>query len=53
MIREEAVKQKKQTPKPQAPAKKKAYVPVNTLKAAMQGHYARDLEDRAYRYCRA
>ena len=51
MIREEEVKQKKQTPKPHAPARRKSYVPVNTLKAATQGHYAKDLEDGAYRYC--
>lgn len=53
MIREEEVKQKKQTPKARPPARKKPYMPVNTLKAATQGHYAKDLEDGAYRYCPA
>ncbi|XP_070177168.1 cyclic AMP-dependent transcription factor ATF-6 beta-like isoform X2 [Littorina saxatilis] len=47
MIREEEVKQKKQTPKA-AKAPRKKYPPVNTLKAAMQAHYDKHFEDTAY-----
>nr|KAG5712061.1 hypothetical protein BaRGS_020787 [Batillaria attramentaria] len=49
MIREEEVKQKKESSKPRRQPKKKEYPPVNTLKAAVQGQYARDYEERTYR----
>ncbi|KAL8612184.1 hypothetical protein ACOMHN_018473 [Nucella lapillus] len=47
MIREEEVKQKKQSPR--ASRRKKAYPPVNILRAAMRGHYAREIRHPAHR----
>lgn len=50
MIREEEEKKKKENTKQREQKKKKVYPPINTLKAAMQGHFSRDSPETQDRF---